>query len=305
MNSLKTKIHISNIVKVAEPCHSKFDFVDINVNDDQKLFIDPCLIDLGRDKWCKKSSETIDSYFDVFYDAYRNDDQELKEYLLEHAGEINYTKLGYGNGDNGHGHTMNGLLKTFVPLEGLVKRVDSISDVVDLPVMIKGFSEDGLSDMITNIIHKQLNDYTLKILSTYGIKANSTDTYYTWNAGKKSWFLLEEPCFKFLDKKILLTPKKIVRKNYLFSADHFLRMSILERAKNESSHIDDKGKVVYTVTKNQLVKDIDKSKKHWRYDVVHEKSIHDSTYLDDYHLTLKRHYSGMGIDDETLNIVVY
>lgn len=303
--NLKEKLHISSVLKVSNPRHDKFDFVDINMNEDQKLFIDPCLISLNKDKVCKNLNKVIESFFDEFYKAYRERDNKKKLELLSHSGEINYTKLGYGNGKNGHGNTAEGLIYDFRELENLIKKIKSISKVIDLPVLINGFNEDGLSDLITNIIHRQLNEYTIDCLRKYEIKPNSVDEFYTWDAISASWIFIKQPCFVYNNDKVLLTPKRIVRKKYLFSADHFLQRVILERKKNESETVDENGKRTYGVTKKELNHRINKDSKNWRYDYVRNKSIEDNTILDEYHKSINSFYLGKELDDRLLDDFIY
>lgn len=299
------KKHFSSIINVKKPDHSQFDFVDINVLDDQELFIDPILISSCNNGWCNTSTKIVDDYFNALYKAYRDNDNIIKTELLSHAGEINYTKLGYGNGRNGHGNTSKGLIEKLIKLEDLITNINTISNVMDLPVLVKGFNEDGLSDMITNIIHKQLNSYTLSQLKIFGLKANHKEKFHTWDKKSSTWIEVKEKCYKYEDMKILLTPKRIVRKNYLFSADQFLKRVILERKKKESKIVDEKGKEIYTQTKRDLLARIDKQSENWRYDFVHKKTVDDETYLTDYHNVIKGFYIGKGMSDEELDDSIY
>lgn len=301
------KKYVSDFLGIAGSSHSKIDFVDINVNDDQKLFIDPILVARNRDELCEEMSRIIDDFFRVFYIAYKRHDYSMKYELLSHAGEVNHTRLGYGNGSNGHGNTATGLIKDFYELEKLIDDISSISKVMDLPVLVKGFNEDGLSDLITNIIHKQLNDYTLEKLSELGISPNATDKFFTWDINTSSWIEVEEPCFECNGEKTLLTPKGIVRKNYLFSADQYMKRIILKREKNEHSIIEEDGKITYTVTVKDLIKRVKKEGKtlNWIYDFVQEESKKDSTYLDDYHKMINSFYIDKGMSDEELDSLIY
>ncbi|WDV48182.1 hypothetical protein PV797_10895 [Clostridiaceae bacterium M8S5] len=299
------KFHVSSIIKIKKPNHSKFNFVDVNLLKDQKLFIDPILLSLNNDKWCKSAIDIIDKFFESLYRAYREDNYYMKKRLLSHAKEVNYTKLGYGNGRNGHGKTQDGLVDTFRGLEDLVEKIHNISNVIDLPILIKGFNEDGLSDLITNIIHKQLNDYTLEQLKSYGIRANSTDSFYTWDTKSSSWINIKEPCYKYEDMKILLTPKRIVRKNYLFSADQYLKRVILERQKKEHAYINEKGKEKYAVSKKELYNKLDKDTEDWKYNFIYQKTMEDESYLDEYHNVIKGFYIGRGMDDDSLDKLIY
>ena len=79
-------------------------FVDVVVNDDNLLFIDPILLETARDRWCQGANAIVQSFFNAFYEAYRTKNQVKKEELLSHAGEQNGTRLGYGRGDNGKGN---------------------------------------------------------------------------------------------------------------------------------------------------------------------------------------------------------
>ena len=51
--------------------HENYDFVDINVSEDNLLFIDPILIEITKGEWFYKAKEIIVSYFDNLYKAYR------------------------------------------------------------------------------------------------------------------------------------------------------------------------------------------------------------------------------------------
>ena len=88
-----------------------------------------------------------------------------------HAREQNATHLGYGSGNNGKGNTAKGVLDLFKPLEHLITKIPIIKKEVDLVVLLPGFAEDGLSDLLTNILHKHLNDYTLEQMKKYGMKS--------------------------------------------------------------------------------------------------------------------------------------
>ena len=172
--------------------HSNYEFVDVDTMSDQQLFIDPSLILTSSTEWCFEANEVINDYFDRFYHAFRFDNGTEKTYLLSHAQEINDTRLGFGNGHNGHGNTAKGLLEKFSDLSDLLKRLDSISLAADLPVFVPGFDMDGLSDMLTNIIHLQLYNFTLHQLSKHGIEPNTTTSFWSWDATLSKWVYYSE-----------------------------------------------------------------------------------------------------------------
>jgi len=299
------KKHISELLNHSRTGHNHFEFVDINVLNDQALFIDPCLIEIQRGRWYDDATNLLDNFFNKFYEAYRNNDLNKKLELLSCAREINYTKLGYGNGANGHGNTAEGLLETFKNLEKLTMNIPSITKAMDLPVTIPGFNEDGLSDMITNILHLQLNEFTLEQLAITNVKPNSEDTFNTWDIATSSWKKVTSPCYRFENKKILLTPKHIVRKKYLFGANQFLMRVILERAKKATAYTNPKGKIRYRTTKKELKIAIPKEDHNWRYKYINEKTENDQSFLTDYHNIIPYLYTNKSMTDAELDKFIY
>ncbi|WP_340013693.1 hypothetical protein [Paenibacillus sp. FSL K6-1318] len=299
------KKHISELLNHPRTGHSHFEFVDINVLDDQELFIDPCLIEIQQGPWYSNATKLLDDFFNKFYEAYRNNDTPKKLELLSCAREINFTKLGYGKGDNGHGNTAEGLLVTFKNLENLTVSVPSIAKAMDLPVTIPGFNEDGLSDMITNILHLQMNTFTLEQLAIRNVQPNSEDTFDTWNLVSSSWEKVTAPCYRYENNKILLTPKNIVRKKYHFGANQFLMRVILERAKKETAYINPKGKIRYRTTKKELRFAIPKEDRNWKYKYINEESERDQSFLTDYHDAIPYLYSNKAMTDAELDKFIY
>lgn len=60
------KKYISDVWKLRQKGHENFDFVDVAVNDDNLLFIDPCLIERWSDAWAIKAMKHINSYSSTF-----------------------------------------------------------------------------------------------------------------------------------------------------------------------------------------------------------------------------------------------
>ncbi|MNC33822.1 hypothetical protein D3C75_822310 [compost metagenome] len=176
---------------------------------------------------------------------------------------------------------------------------------MDLPVTISGFNEDGLSDMITNILHLQLNEFTLEQLAINNIEPNSEDTFNTWDIASSSWKEVTFPCYRYKNNKILLTPKYIVRKKYLFGANQFLMRVILERAKKKTAYENPKGKTRYRTTKKMLKNAIPKEDQNWRYNYVNEKAESDQSFLKDYHDAIPFLYSDKAMTDVELDKFIY
>ena len=298
------KKHISDVWQLKEKGHQNYEFVDVAVNDDNLLFIDPCLIERWNHAWAIKAMKHINSYFDHLFEAYNASNRKDMRDLLSHAGEQNATRLGYGNGDNGKGNTAEGLLKTFYPLEQLIKKIKTIGKAEDLSLLIPGFAEDGMSDLLTNILHECLNEFTMEQMQKFGIFSNGTKVFYTWDAIDGEWKKTEKPSYFVDGKELLLVPKQIVRKNYLFGVNQYFTRIILERMIEEGGYRDAEGK---TIPKKEILKSKRYSGKHWQYDETIKYTVENNDALDEYHRKLPGFYMehGKSMTDEELDDVIY
>lgn len=297
------KKYISDILNNGQKGHQNLDYLDVDINDDNLMFIDPMLIECQEDAWFVEADKTIRSFFDELYIAFRNRDNIKKNTLLSHAGEQNGTRLGYGNGYNGKGNTMQGLLHTFSPLDELLNEIRTIDRAIDLPVLLPGFSEDGLSDMLTNIIHDNLNEFTMSQLKKCGLEGNYDLSYWTWNRNIRKWEHVTRLSFCVHGKELLLVPKQIVRRNYLFSTDQYFRRIILERMRNEDKYVFN-GK---PISKKDVLKMKRFSGEHWQYDETIAYTRENNDALDDYHRELPLFYleEGRIPTDEDLDNCIY
>ena len=298
------KEYISDVWKLKQKGHKNFEFVDVVVNDDNLLFIDPCLIKRWNNAWAIKAMKHINSYFDNLFKAYNTCNRKDMKCLLSHAGEQNATRFGYGNGDNGKGNTAGGLLEIFQPLEHLISSIRTIGKAEDLPLLIPGFAEDGMSDLLTNILHECLNEFTMEQMHKYGILSNGTKTFYTWDMHAGEWKKVEKPVYFVNGKELLLVPKNIVRKNYLFGVSQYFTRIILERMIDEGGYRDADGKAI---PKKEIVKSKRYSGEHWQYDEAIKYTVENNDALDEYHRKLPGFYMehGKPMTDEELDFVIY
>lgn len=297
------KKYVSDYLNKGIKGHSNYKFVDVIVNDDNLLFIDPILIEISEDQWSKEAKILIQSFFDAFFEAYSEKDEIKKTKLLSHAGEQNGTRLGYGRGDNGKGNTAEGLLDIFAPLENLIQEIPTMEKAEDLPLLIPGFAEDGLSDLLINILHVQLNAFTMQQIHKYGLKSNGNACFWSWDKEKVCWTLVKKPSFYIDGQELLLVPKQIVRKKYLFSTSQYFNRIILERIREKGGYMDgDK-----PISKKEIIKVKRFSGEHWQYDesVSYTKKNNDA--LDEYHKKLPIFYfeNGNSMQDDKLDQLIY
>lgn len=297
---LLLKKYVSQEFGIPKITHANFDFVNVDLFKDHELFIDPCLIALSNDDWCKTANAKINSFFDEFFYAYRTRDAAKKRQTLAHAHEVSFTRLGYGNNNiSGRGNTVDGLLHKFSGLDELIAKVP-ISKPIDLAVFIHDFDKDGLSDMLTNILHRELNEFTLEQCKKYGVEPNASDTFWSWDTGLKKWVEINQPCYFAPNGKLLLVPKKIVHYNYLCNVRQYFSRIILERLQREKIYVDANGRE-RKEKKKDIEREIVKTSQNWIYDyAINYTSCHQDL-LDEYHDRIPEFYSDRSLSDEELD----
>jgi len=302
------KRHVSEHLGYRFKGHANFDFVDVNLLHDNLLFIDPCLLEYSAFAAATEASVVLQNFFDELYKSLRDGDHDRFRELLRHAGERNATKLGYGNGENGHGSTEDGLADKLAPLWRLVKKVP-FEKPMDLPVFIRGFDKDGLSDLITNVISKQLLNFTLEQCKKVNEKVNMATLtpmpHWYWDPNKRNWVEEVAKHATYNSKQLLLVPKDCVRFDFVYDVDDYISRVILERKKQETKYTNDAGKTRYGVTKKELEEAIPKDEKSWRYDYSTEQTRSQPDSLAEYHRVISSLYGEKRLSDEELDDRIY
>lgn len=285
--------------------HSNFEFVDIDTSYDTELFIDPCLIETSDDDFCKKCQEVINDYFDSFYNIYRNKCSYAEKIeMFSHAHEINATKLGYGSGNNGKAKTAEGMIETFAGIGDLVEQNIPLKKAIDLPLFIRDFAEDCLSDMLTNILFKELSEYTLNQCNIHSIPVKDvTNTFYYWDSSLHTWVQYNGKGLYIDGKLILLVPKHIVRHKYYYNTAQYFWSVILTKKQQEQATVDGKGKE-HKPSKKSLRESLIKTNGDVLTISEHETK-EDPSLLERYHNSIGIAYSSKGMSDSELDARTY
>lgn len=168
-----------------------------------------------------------------------------KRALFAHHNENNATKLGYGNGRNGHCKTVDGMIETFQDINYYFNSRIILTHPMNSALLVDGYAEDCLSDTLTNIMFSVLNKYTIEVCNRYGRELGYTEgEYYYWDYNVNNWASYQGPCLRRStnNEVILLVPKRYVRKKFFYNVGHFIRMIIFVRIISEQTIYDDKGK---------------------------------------------------------------
>lgn len=300
---------------------SKLDFLDVDTSKDIKLFIDPSWIHILKDDWCVKASETLFGFFDHVIELYEKGEVQKARELFDHSHEPNETCLGMSsNNPEGTGASPEMLSKVFDTIlslqmieNGLIKRLE------DMHVFVENFGPDRLSDLVTNVIRKHLIDFTIQMCSKYNIPLDHEiqSLGHYWDNKHKKWAECYEKPLLVSGKKILLVPKKIVVKNYRYTAGQYCTHHVLARRVNQHLSEDTslvrrrqtkKGKIIRKVFKKEIrikeIKEANLSEKQY----IREVSKRNPDLIDEFRSSIATRLIAPGttnkLSDEQLTAII-
>lgn len=218
---------------------AELDFVDIYINDDIPLYIDPYVFKVRNDIWSVECNNLIVDYFSTVINAIKGKNVAYAKRLLEQLSEPRETHLGLGKGSISgkgvSGKQANDLYDRISKSKAV--KSGKLSDISDCELMIPGISFDKVSDISTNIIREKLIEYTQAQCRLYGIPMREVPSGRIWSPIEKRWqngYYVELPVIK--GQKIILVPKHCVTFKMALSSKEFYEKDILEYIQAE--HID-------------------------------------------------------------------
>jgi len=215
------------------------DFFDAFIKRDTPLFIDPWAIRCGDDEFSVSCYQKIQSVFEKLISLIQAGDKENALDLLDNLHEPRETGLGYSKktkdgssvGPEKSEDIYNALLRSKAVASGL------LTDLEDTALHIENLGSDNVSDIVTNIIRYDLIKYTQEQCDLYGIEMTQTQTKVFWDESAKDFIQKNNERLLVVEgKKLLLVPKKILRRNLLISYSDFYQKKILEF--EQARHLD-------------------------------------------------------------------
>lgn len=276
-----------------EKTQAELDFVDIRLDQDTPLFIDPYALTTRDDDWSVYCHHLIVSYFEALILAVRNNETSKGVKLLSHLGEPEETNLGVSKkGNKGRGigvvqagEVFSALRKSKAAKSGLLE------DISDFALFIPGIGRDKISDMTTNIIRGALISYTKTQCELYDIPTMNVPSGFCWDEDSLDWVqdYVDMPVCD--NKKIILVPKYSVR--YRVGVDHttFRSKFVLEFLREEHRRADDSLVTTINSKKKGVRKVVYKRTVDEHYprdkDFLAEFSVNHPEVIDNYRDTLK------------------
>ena len=210
----------------------ELDFLDVDIDLDNKLFIDPFLIANSNSKFAIVANMTINSFFNHFKNTMRDGNYEEAFDLFKCMSEPKETCLGISKKGTKNGRGV-GKLNTRKILKNIIDsnaiENDLVKNIEDLVIFVEDIDKDKLSDMITNIIRLELTKYTQQQCKLWGIKLIKEETLPYWDATECSWVNSEQDLLVIDGYEYLLIPKSIVTPLSTYSTSKYSNSQIIEQ----------------------------------------------------------------------------
>ena len=230
--------------------HRDIDFVDIRLETDTALYIDPERTELNDHPFSVPASRCIDDFFTSLYNAALTQNELLLYRILSFGREPNETHLGLSTSRScGRGTSpeiLMPIIKNMIRM-GLFER-GLITQLGDLHLWTPNFGYDRLSDLTTNIIRDILYDYTLEQYKQWDIDFRNARTIISamWNPTTHGWEYKEFPELISDGFRTLLVPKAFVGRSMLSSPGLLLQKYALSY--RQKDHLDKRSSLCHKKT---------------------------------------------------------
>lgn len=212
-------------------------YVDINLEKDMLLFIDPSRLKLvdNSNFNAVKADLKVKNYYKEAIDSYRNGYKEKALQLIGHDGELSQLGFGYSQHDlNGNGATPKMLDKVFQKIVESPKILEDglTSEGIIFHLFTDNFGPDRFSDLNGSIIKQELVKFTQSIVKKYGLEVTEVNLGKGYNMESKRWETITADLPIGLNGKgVLLCPKEIAVESYDHSIEKYMSIAIYPRLK--------------------------------------------------------------------------
>ena len=208
---------------------SELDFVDIPLNNDIPLFIDPYALSQRPDVWSLSCHELIKYFFQLIIESIRAGNLDKARELLLHFKEPNETRFGLSrNRPQGAGIGRFQAEQLYAAIsESSAVKTGFLSSLEECELMIEGISRDKISDLTTNVLRKKLGEYTVEQCKLYNVQLHQVSLAPYFSADENAWVseYYNLPIYK--NKPVLLVPKFIARYSLDYDSSDYYNNYVL------------------------------------------------------------------------------
>jgi hypothetical protein len=206
----------------------ELDFVDVPVDADVQLYVDPFAISHAADALSVNCYQTLHEFFSRLVECLRADAHDQAWGLLQYLKEPNETRLGLSSGQPRGAGIAGGQAEDV--LEALkastAVRTGFLRNLEECELMIPGIGRDKISDLTTNVIRRHLAEYTLTQAELWSLPVQKVSLPPAFDivAGWTSSFY-ELPVAE--GRPVLLVPRSMVRRDPAMQHDEYYRHHVL------------------------------------------------------------------------------
>jgi hypothetical protein len=220
---------------------SQLDFVDIPLDTDIELYVDPYALHVSPVDWLRTCGDLVANYFELLIQTLRDENQPKAMGLLSNLREPNETRLGQSKGNpSGRGWGKVQAKQLYDRLSQS-KAVASgrLKDLSDFELLMPGIGSDKISDLTINVIRGELTAYTEEQCALYGVPTEHVPAGTFWNPEDQRWEAQYANLPVYKEEGLLLVPKVAVRRRLVPDYEEFYTHHVLRFLEAEHLHAGD------------------------------------------------------------------
>lgn len=214
----------------------ELDFVDIPLQTDVWLFIDPFAISQRPDPWSQQAHRTVMTFFERIVEFIREGRLDEAGRLLSNLGEPNEIHFGLSKKKSaGAGIGPFQAKQLFNALKGSAAVTTGfLSSLEECELMIEGIGRDKISDLTANVIRRHLADYTREQCELHGVPMHEVATLPFFNSDTGSWESKYAMLPVWKGQPIMLVPKAVARRGIAYDHQEYYRHYVLNYLQAEA-----------------------------------------------------------------------
>jgi len=225
-------------------------FVDVDVNNDNVIFLDPSAIRNSPGPYAVRAQARLVQFFDELIRRRRSSgfaDRRDGLSVLQRMREPGETRLGYsaaGTDGKGFGPGLGRLL--WDALGQPICQEHALSKIEHLPLFLPGIDRDLISDMVTRIVMDILVEYTQDMMRRYPALATGTAlrNLMVWDDQILDWSTVEYELPFIGGKQLVLVPREWVTHKLLMHPNPYYNRYTTAALQEEQTTYDRDGKAV-------------------------------------------------------------
>lgn len=215
---------------------AELDFVDVPLQTDAWLFIDPFAIGQRVDPWSQNCHRTLTTFFQAIVDRIRADLLVEARELLAYLREPNETRFGQSKKrPSGAGIGPQQAQQLFDALkDSSAVKTGFLASLEECELMIEGIGRDKISDLTTNVIRAHLIEYTQEQCNLHGVPVQNVAVAPCFDPDTLQWESRYADLPIWRGQPIVLVPKAVARYGIAYDHQNYYRHYVLEYLQAEA-----------------------------------------------------------------------